>query len=171
MWRSSFLVNLQACRLIAGNFTIKWTPSQVFFDNILSSPLMYSLCTNYALFCNSLINFNEGFFDWPSIVLHSPAGLMYIMCGSVVLVHRNIQVTAITLPLPSVTFSYVRALSVSMWKKSWFKCIILTKVFWLKSITIVTECISDHNDTNKHNNCLSLICTLNGSIRSNKRVI
>ena len=38
MWRSSFLVNLQACRLIAGNFTIKWTPSQVFFDKILSSP-------------------------------------------------------------------------------------------------------------------------------------
>ena len=38
MWRSSFLVNLQACRLIAGNFTIKWTPPQVFFDSILSSP-------------------------------------------------------------------------------------------------------------------------------------
>ena len=38
MW-SSFLVNLEACRLIAGNFFIKWTPSQVFFDSILSSPL------------------------------------------------------------------------------------------------------------------------------------
>ena len=37
MWRSSFLVNLEACRLIAGNFTIKWTPSKVFFDGILSS--------------------------------------------------------------------------------------------------------------------------------------
>ena len=33
VWRSSFLVvNLQACRLI------KWTPSHVFFDNILSPP-------------------------------------------------------------------------------------------------------------------------------------
>ena len=38
VWRSSFLVNLQACRIIAGNFTIKWTPSQVFFDRILSPP-------------------------------------------------------------------------------------------------------------------------------------
>ena len=37
VWRSSFLVNLEACRLIAGNFTIRWTPSQVFFDKILSS--------------------------------------------------------------------------------------------------------------------------------------
>ena len=35
MW-SSLLVNLQACRLIAGNFTMKWTPSQVFFGSILS---------------------------------------------------------------------------------------------------------------------------------------
>ena len=26
-WRSLFLVNLQACRLIADNFTNKWTPS------------------------------------------------------------------------------------------------------------------------------------------------
>ena len=38
MWRSSFLVNLQSCRLIASNFAIKWTPSQVFFDSILSPP-------------------------------------------------------------------------------------------------------------------------------------
>ena len=37
VWRSSFLVNLEDCRLIAGNFTIRWTPSQVFFDKILSS--------------------------------------------------------------------------------------------------------------------------------------
>ena len=27
-------------------------------------------------------------------------------------------------------------------------------VYLLKSIAIVTECISDYNDTNKHNNCL-----------------
>ena len=38
MWRSSFLVNLQSCRLIASNFAIKWTPSQVFFDSLLSAP-------------------------------------------------------------------------------------------------------------------------------------
>ena len=42
MWRSSFLVNLQAFRLIAGNFTIKWTPSPVFFDSILSCPMLPS---------------------------------------------------------------------------------------------------------------------------------
>ena len=40
MWRSSFLVNSQACRLIDGNFTIKWTPSQVFFHSILSPPML-----------------------------------------------------------------------------------------------------------------------------------
>ena len=38
MWKSLLLVNLEACRFIASNFTIKWTPSQVFFDSILSSP-------------------------------------------------------------------------------------------------------------------------------------
>ena len=43
MGRSSFLVNLEACTrltIATGNFTIKWTPSQVFFDNILSSPML-----------------------------------------------------------------------------------------------------------------------------------
>ena len=46
MWGSSFLVHLQAFRLMAGNFTIKWTPSQVFLDSILSSlhaPLLFWL--------------------------------------------------------------------------------------------------------------------------------
>ena len=28
------------------------------------------------------------------------------------------------------------------------------KVYSLKSVGIVTECIGDHNDTNKRNNCL-----------------
>ena len=32
------LVNLQACRIIVDNFTNKRTPSQVFFDSILSPP-------------------------------------------------------------------------------------------------------------------------------------
>ena len=30
------------------------------------------------------------FLDWPSIYAHSPAGVMYIVYGLVVLVHRNI---------------------------------------------------------------------------------
>ena len=29
------------------------------------------------------------------------------------------------------------------------------------SVAIVTECLSDHYDTNKHNNCLISICALN----------
>ena len=44
MWRSLFLVNLQACRLITGNFTIKRTPSQVLFDSILTPPPMLPAC-------------------------------------------------------------------------------------------------------------------------------
>ena len=40
VWRSSFLVNFQACRPIAGNFTIKWTPSQVFLESILTPPML-----------------------------------------------------------------------------------------------------------------------------------
>ena len=38
IWRISFLVNLQACRLIASNLTNRWTLSQVFFNSVLSSP-------------------------------------------------------------------------------------------------------------------------------------
>ena len=56
------------------------------------------------LVCNSLIDFNEAFIpynelqflDWPSIVAHSPAGLIYIVQGLVILVHRNIHVTTST---------------------------------------------------------------------------
>ena len=51
----------------------------------------------------SLINFNEAFIlynklqflDWPSIVAHSPTGLMNIAYRLVILVHRNIQVTTL----------------------------------------------------------------------------
>ena len=93
-------------------------------------------------------------FDWPSIVVHSPSGLMYIAYGLVILVLKSIQVTIITV-------SYLRALSVSTWKKCWIKCIILTNDYWLKSVAIVTECIRDHNATNKCNNSLNLICMLN----------
>ena len=52
------------------------------------------------------------FFDWPGIVVHSPVGLMHSTYGLVILVHKNIQVTK---------FSYIKALSVSMWKKSWLR--------------------------------------------------
>ena len=38
MWRSSFLVNLEACRLIVGSSTNIWTPSQVFFNSNLTTP-------------------------------------------------------------------------------------------------------------------------------------
>ena len=33
-------------------------------------------------------------------------------------------------------------------------------IYSLKSVGIVTENISDHNDTDKRNNCLNLICAL-----------
>ena len=38
---------------------------------------------------------------------------------------------------------------------------ILPIVYSLKSVIIMTECLSYHTDTNKRNNCLNLICTLN----------
>ena len=58
-----------------------------------------------ALVCKSLIDFNEAFIpynelqflDWPSTVAHSPAGLMDIAYGLVMLVHRNIQGTTLTI--------------------------------------------------------------------------
>ena len=45
--------------------------------------------------------------------------------------------------------------------KMWASLSEVSKVHLLKSIIIVTEWISDHNDTNKRNNCLNLICALN----------
>ena len=39
-------------------------------------------------------------------------------------------------------------------------------VYSLKDAGIVTECISDHNNTNKRNNCLSLIYVLKKTIGS-----
>ena len=81
---------------------------------------------------------------------------MYIAYGLVILFHRNIQVT-------NITMGYIQlrqALSSSLWKKSWSKCIILTITYLLKIVGIVIECISNHNYTNKRNNFLNLICTL-----------
>ena len=57
------------------------------------------------LFCKSLIDFNEAFIpynelqflDGPSIVADWSAGLMFIPYGLVILVHKNIQVTTITI--------------------------------------------------------------------------
>ena len=60
-----------------------------------------------ALFCEPLIDFNEAvipyselqFFDWLNIVAHSPTELMHSAYGLVIviLVHRNMQVTTITI--------------------------------------------------------------------------
>ena len=48
------------------------------------------------VFNEAFIPYNElQFLDWPSIVVHSPTGLMYIAYGLVILVHRNIQVTTL----------------------------------------------------------------------------
>ena len=51
----------------------------------------------YVLICKSLIDFNEAFtpynelqfLDWPIIVAHSPAGLMYVSYGLVILHYLN----------------------------------------------------------------------------------
>ena len=60
---------------------------------------------NYAFVCKSLNDFKKvfipyndlQFLGWPSIIAHSPAGLMYIACGLVILVDTNIKVTTITI--------------------------------------------------------------------------
>ena len=50
------------------------------------------------VFNEAFIPYNElQFLDWSSIVVHSPTGLMYIAYGLVILVHRNIQVTTLTI--------------------------------------------------------------------------
>ena len=62
------------------------------------SKFMHSSVTQTSDFNEAFIPYNEfQFFDWPSIVAHSSAGLMYIAYGLVILVHRNIQVTTITI--------------------------------------------------------------------------
>ena len=81
------------------------------------SKFMHSSVTQTSDFNEAFIPYNEfQFFDWPSIVAHSPAGLMYIAYGLVILVHRNILLTTITIGYIKnvkeliflVTFSYVR---------------------------------------------------------------
>ena len=110
----------------------------------------------FVPFWKSLIYFTKAFIpykelqliDWPSIWLtQSPAGLMYIAYGLVMLVHGNIQATSITIG----SIQLCQDLSVSMWKKSWLKCIILTIAYSLNSVSVVIECISDHNDADKRN--------------------
>ena len=83
---------------------------------------------------------------------------MYIAYGLVILVHRNIQVTTITIGYIQLRQGFE---CYSMEKKNWLKCIVLTIAYWQKSVGIVTECISDHNDTSKRNNSLNLIFMLN----------
>ena len=72
---------------------------------VFNFKLFSSFSSFNILFCKSLIDFNGAFipynelqyFDCPSIVEHSPARLMYIAHGLVILVHRNIQVITITI--------------------------------------------------------------------------
>ena len=86
----------------------------------------------YVLIYKSLIDFNGAFISynelqflgWPSIVARSPAGLMYILYWLVILVQKNIQVSTLTIGY----IKFHQDLSVSMWKKSWLKCIILIKI-------------------------------------------
>ena len=63
--------------------------------------MVSKLCTRLKVinwFSDIFIPYSElQFFDWPSIIAHLPAGLMYIVYGLVRLVHRNIQVTTITI--------------------------------------------------------------------------
>ena len=50
-------------------------------------------------------------------------------------------------------------------------CVLLTIAYSLKSVGIVIECISYHNDTNKCNNCLNLICMLNDRLITKQHYI
>ena len=73
------------------------------------------------------------------------------------LVHRIIQVTTITIVYIKLRqgFECYPKEEELTWVHN-FNCSLFTE-----SVTIVTECISNHNDTNKRNNCLILICMLN----------
>ena len=50
-------------------------------------------------------------------------------------------------------------------------CVILTIAYSLKGVGIAIECISYHNDTNKCNNCLNLICMLNDRLITKQHYI
>ena len=92
----------------------------------------------------------------PALLCTHPQGwcILRMDYGLMIMVHRNIQ--DITIMIGSIQSCQC----FECWEKSWLKCITLTKAYWLESVGIVTECISDHNDTNKDNNFLNLICIL-----------
>ena len=73
MWRSSILVNLQACRLRAGNFTNWWTPSHVFFNTIWSplpcSPNILAQAFAYQILKSPPHIFNTGGKPYPVSIL------------------------------------------------------------------------------------------------------
>ena len=55
-----------------------------------------SVWTSLNDFDKAFIPYNElQFLDWPSFAVHSTVGLMYIACGLMILIHRNIQVTTL----------------------------------------------------------------------------
>ena len=63
MWKSSFLVKSQLCRLLAGNFTNKWTPSQ--------QTLSHELCDCRYMPPHMLILLRHGFYCtqmWTSLM-------------------------------------------------------------------------------------------------------
>ena len=60
------------------------------------SKIMHSSVSHYLTLIKHLFIYNDlQYFDWPNIVAHSPARLMYIEYELVALVHRSIQVTTI----------------------------------------------------------------------------
>ena len=55
-----------------------------------------SVWTSLNDFDKAFIPYNElQFLDSPSFAVHSTVGLMYIACGLMILIHRNIQVTTL----------------------------------------------------------------------------
>ena len=86
----------------------------------------------YALVCESLIDFNETFFipynemqfwDWPNIVVQSPAGLLYIA-------QRLERDTGSWKHSGYNLNEQLHSVSSGLWvgKKSWLKCLFLTKI-------------------------------------------
>ena len=75
--------------------------------------------------------------------MHSPAGLICIAYRLRLLVHRNIQVTTITIGYIQLCQGF------ECWhvdEELAGKFIILTIVYSLKSVGVVSECMSDYND-------------------------
>ena len=78
----------------------KWPLQESLIRNCLYKRILLIGQMRWFLRINNMVSkiipYDElQFLAWPSIVIHSPAGVMYIVYGLVILVHRNIQVTTI----------------------------------------------------------------------------